>query len=232
MVAHQSQPEQVVPLIHRLHHWFLAACIVLGMLVTMILVATSPQYYGTQNGTAVMFAAFASADSALLQAHLIAGVLTAYLLPVSLLAMSWLAMHRSPWLASIVMLIVFIAISPVAVFSAQDALTNDLAHMGSNPELVTIAEQFNDDGVMSYYNAMFVVGTVLGPTLIGIALLRSRAVPAWDAVLITLSRLVVLLYPFLQGIPGIYIQLVSWGLLLIGSFPAASAMAKCPVVKD
>ena len=57
--------------------------------------------------------------------------------------MAWLAMRRSPWLTSIVILIMFISIVPVAAFSAQDALTYDLARIGSNPLFIMIAEQFN-----------------------------------------------------------------------------------------
>src|SRR5215471_11647492 len=142
----QLHTEKSVPLIYRLHHWFFAASIVLGMLATLVLVATSPQYYSLQNGVAVMVATFATANTVLMQAHLLSGVLAVYLLPVSLLAMAWLAMRRSPWLASLVTLIVFISIFPVAAFSAQDALTYDLAHMGSKSLFVTIAQQFNNDG--------------------------------------------------------------------------------------
>ncbi|HEX6551465.1 MAG TPA: hypothetical protein VF026_01790 [Ktedonobacteraceae bacterium] len=93
---------------------------------------------------------------------------------------------------------------------------------------MTIAQQFNNDGVMSYYNAMFIVGTVFAPMLIGIALWRARVVPIWAAVLITFSRLLVFLYPIVPGLPGIYIQLLTWGLLFIGSIPAALAMPKIP----
>jgi hypothetical protein len=211
-----------------LHHWFFAASIVLGMGTTLVLVATSPQYYSLQNGVAVMVATFATANTVLMQAHLLSGVLAVYLLPVSLLAMAWLAMRRSPWLASIAMLLVFISLFPVAAFSAQDALTYDLAHMGSNPFVVTIAQQFNNDGIMSYYNAMFIVGTVFAPMLIGIALWRARAVPIWAAVLITFGRPLVLLYPLVPGLPAVYIQLLSWGLLFIGGLPAALAMLKLP----
>jgi len=224
--TNQSQQEKTVPLIYRFQRLFFAACIVLGILATLTLVATSPQYYSLQNGVAVMVATYATANTVLMQIHFLAGVFTVYLLPLSLLTMTWLAMRRSPWQASIVMLVVFISTFPFAAFSAQDALTYDLAHMGSNPLFVTIAQQFNDDGIMSYYNNMFVVGTVLGPTLIGITLWRARAVPIWAAVLITFGRLLVFFYPFLPGLPGIYIQLVSWVPLFIASIPAALVMLK------
>jgi hypothetical protein len=82
---------------------------------------------------------------------------------------------------------------------------------------------------MSYYNAMFIVGTVFAPMLIGIALWRARAVPTWAAVLILISRPLVFLYPSVQSfIPAVYVQLLSWLLLFIGSIPAALAMLKRP----
>lgn len=227
-VATQSPQKSTVPMIYRFQRLFFAVCIVLGMVATLVLVVTSPQYYGLQNGVAVMVATFATANTVMIQTHLLSGVLAVYLLPLSLLAMAWLAMRRAPWLASIVTLVVLIGILPVAAFSAQDALTYDLAHMGSNPLFVTIAQQFNNDGVMSYYNVMFIVGTIFAPTLIGIALWRAQAVPIWAAILITFSRPLVFLYPFLSGLPGISIQVLSWVPLFIGSLPAALAMVKVP----
>ncbi|HEX6551466.1 MAG TPA: hypothetical protein VF026_01795 [Ktedonobacteraceae bacterium] len=58
MKAVEDQPhqEKSAPLIYRLHRWFFAASIVLGMVATLVLVATSPQYYSLQNGVAVMVA--------------------------------------------------------------------------------------------------------------------------------------------------------------------------------
>lgn len=228
-VRYLSPQQKAVPLLSRLHRWFFAVCIVLGIGATLVLVATSPQYYSLQNGIPTMVATFATANPTLLQAHLLSGVFVVYLLPVSLLSMAWLAMRRAPWFASIVLLVVFIGIVPVAAFSAQDALTADLAHMGSDPFFITIAQQFNDDGVMSYYNVMFLLGTVFAPMLVGIALWRARVVPIWAAALLTFSRLLVFLYPFIQSsIPGVYLQLLSWLVLFIGSIPAALAMMKVP----
>ncbi len=227
-VANQSQPKKAVPLIYRLQRMFLAACVVLGILTALVLVVTSPQYYGLKSGAAVVLAAFASANPVLMQVHIIVGVFIVYLLPVSFLTMAWLPMRRAPWFASIVILIVFIGVLPIASFSAQDALTYDLAHMGSNPLFLTIMEQFNDDRVMSYYNVLFVIGTVLAPMLIGIALWRTRVVPVWAAVLITFSRFLVLLYIFVPSLPAVYSQTLSWVPLFIGSIAVALAIVKLP----
>lgn len=173
-----------------------------------------------------MVATYTTVNPVLMQAHFLAVVAAVYLVPVSFLAMAWLAMRCSPWLASIAMLVVLIGMLPAGAFPAQDALTYDLVRMGSNPLFLTILERFNNDGVMSYDSAMFLVGTVLGPTLIGIALWRARVVPIWAAILITFGRLLTFLYPFFPGVPGIYIQLLSWVPLFIGSIPAALTMMK------
>ncbi len=228
--------ENDVSLNDRVHRWFIATCIVLGMLATLALVVTNPPYYSLQNGVPAQVATFATASPAFIQAHLFSAVAAAYLAPLSLLGMACLAMrppvgpkgHRSNWLASIAFLVVLIGMLPVSVFPAQDALTYDVVRMGSNPLFTTILQQYNNDSVMSYYSAMFLVGTILGPILIGIALWRARAVPIWAAVLITFGRLLTFLYPFLRDLPGIYIQLLSWTPLFIGSIPAALVVLKTP----
>jgi hypothetical protein len=200
----------------------------LGIVAPLVLVATNPPYYSLQTGAAAMVTIYSTANIILIQAHLLSVVSAVYLLPVSLLAMAWLAMRRSPYLATIAMLTTLIGILPSAAFPSQDAFIYNLSRMGSNPLLVTIAQQFNDDGVMKYYNVIFNLGTVAGPTLIGIALWRSRAVPIWAAVLITFGRLLVLLYPFARGFPAVDLQVLSWIPLLIGSIPAALVMWKVP----
>ncbi len=113
-----------------------------------------------------------------------------------------------------------------ALAGAVESLTYDIVRMGSNPLLITMVKQFNNDGVMSFYNIVDIPGVVLGPALIGLALWRARAVPIWAAVLITLSRLVVLLFPFFPSLPGVYIQFPSCLLLLVGSIPAARAVLR------
>ena len=227
-VAHQSPQKNTPPMIYRLHRWFFAACIVLGTGATIVTLATNPGYYSSQNGELALIAALATANPLMVQTYFIAGAIVGYTLPLGLLAMAWLAMRRSPWLASVAALVVIIGVFPLVVFTAQDSLGYEIARMGSNPVLLTLAQRFINDGVMGYYNIVFIPGTILGPTLIGIALWRARAVPTWAAILITVSRLLVFVYPFVPGLPGIYVQLLSWVLLFIGSLPAALAMLKVP----
>ncbi|HLI89855.1 MAG TPA: hypothetical protein VKV37_14290 [Ktedonobacteraceae bacterium] len=229
-VIHRSQQKQAISVIYRVQRVFLALCIVLGPAFVLATVVIGPGYYSTKNGPVVALALTRTASTIQLQLSTILGVIATYLLPVSLLAMAWLAMRRAPWWASIAMLIVFIGVFPLPAFVAQSALTWDLARMGSNPLFATIAQRFNDDGVMSYYNAAFILGTIPGPALVGIALWRARAVPVWAAVLIIIGRPLVFLYPLVGSfILAVYIQFISWLPLFIGSIPAALVVLKVPI---
>ena len=228
MEKHQQQ-EQSVPVIYRLHRWFFAASIVLGMAATLLMVVTNPGYYNAQTGETGLLIGLPSANVVMVQVYLISSVVTFYLLPVGLLVMAWLAMRRAPWLASIGVFLVLLGMLPLpAIGVAIQALSYDIVRAGSNPLLVNMVQRFNTDGIMSFYNAVDVPGIVLGPALIGMALWRARAVPIWSAVLITVSRLIVFLFPFFPSLPGVYLQSLSCILLLIGSLPAALVVLRRP----
>jgi len=228
-VTHQSQQEQAVPVIYRFQRIFLALCMVLGPAFALALVITGPGYYTTKNGPVVSLTLTRSASITQLQVSTMVGIIATYLIPVGLLAMAWLGMRRAPWWASSAMLVVFTGTFPFPAFVAQSALTWDLARMETNPLFATIVQRFNDDGVMTYYNAAFVLGTTLGLVLIGIALWRARAVPIWAAVLMIIGRPLVFLYPLVQSFMlAVYLQFITWLPLLIGSIPAALALLKRP----
>lgn len=227
-VLYQVQPTDKVPVIYRLQRWFFAASIVLGTAATCVMVVANPGYYSAQTGEGPMLAAFGTASSVMIQLHLIFSVIAFYLLPLGLLAMAWLAMRRSPWWASIGAFLIILGMLPLPAFAAQAALNADIVGMGSGSLLTDLALRFNNDGVMSYYNIVDVPGIVFGPALIGVALWRSRAIPRWSAALVTLSRLIVFIYPFFHSLPGVAIQLPSCLLLFIGSLPAAWAVVRAP----
>jgi hypothetical protein len=223
----QPQRGKAVPFIYRLHRWFFASSIVLGMAATSVMVATNPGYYGSLTGEDALLAGYADANSVMIQIHFISSVIAFYLLPVGLLVMAWLAMRRSPWLASIGAFLVLLGMLPLpAIGAAMESLTYDIVRTGSNPLLIAMVKQLNNDGIMSFYNIVDVPGIVLAPALVGVALWRAQAVPTWAAVLITFSRLAVFLSPFVPSLPAIYIQLPSCILLLIGSIPVALAILK------
>jgi hypothetical protein len=216
--------------IYRLQRWFFAVCIVGGTVATLVSVLANPGYYHPHTDVTSFIAAFATANTFLSQTHVISMIFVSYLLPLGLLAMAWLALPRAPWWASSAALLLLLGVFPVAIFAGQDSLSYDIARRGSNPLLLTLAQQFDRDGVMSYYNVVFNIGSIVGPTLLGIALWRARAIPIWAALLITISRPLVFLYPLLpvQWQLGFLVQIPSCLLLFIGSIPAAIAVLRMP----
>lgn len=227
-VKQQLAQEKATPLIYRLYRWFFALSIVGGTAATLLSVIANPGYYNVHSNTSSFIVGFATASPFMSETHVISMIFVSYLLPVGLLAMAWLALPRAPWWASIAALVIFLGAFPLAVFAGQDALSYDIARMGSNPLLLTLAQQFDRDEVMSYYNVVFNVGVIVGPTLLGIALWRARAIPMWAALLVTISRPIAFIYPLLpvQWQLGFVVQIPSCLLLLIGSIPAALAILK------
>ena len=227
-VENQSQQNNTVPIIYRLQRLFFAASIVLGTAAILVAAFANPPYYGSQQGIATAIATNATDSDLMDQTHLVAQLIAAYLLPLAFLAMAWLANRRSPWLASIGAFITLLGFLPLALYVGQDALFYDIARWGSNPQFVDLAQRWNNDGIMAYYGIMFGLGTVFGPTLLGIALWRSRAIPVWAAICLTFSRLPVFLFPFVSYHVESAIVLAGVVLLFIGSIPAALAVLSAP----
>ena len=223
-VENQSQQNNTVPIIYRLQRLFFAVSIVLGTAAILVAAFANPPYYGSQQGIATAIATNATDSDLMDQTHLVAQLIAAYLLPLGFLAMAWLANRRSPWLASIGAFITLLGFLPLALYVGQDALFYDIARWGSNPQFVDLAQRWNNDGIMAYYGIMFGLGTVFGPTLLGIALWRSRAIPVWAAICLTFSRLPVFLFPFVSYHVESAIVLAGVVLLFIGSIPAALAV--------
>jgi len=224
----QSPQNKTVPMIYRFQRLFFAASIVLGTAAILVAAFANPPYYGSQAGVASAIATNATDSDLMDQTHLVAQLIAAYLLPLGFLTMAWLANRRSPWLASIGAFIALLGFLPLALYVGQDALFYDIARWGSNPQFVDLAQRWNNDGIMAYYGIMFGLGTVFGPTLLGIALWRSRAIPVWAAICLTFSRLPVFLFPFVSYHVESAIVLAGVVLLFIGSIPAALAVLNAP----
>jgi hypothetical protein len=227
-VANQSQQKKTVPLIYRFQRLFFAASIVLGTAAILVAAFANPPYYGSSQGIASAIATNATDSNLMDQTHLVFQLIAAYLLPLGFLAMAWLANRRSPWLASIGAFIALLGFLPLALYVGQDSLYYDIARLGSNPQFVDLAQRWNTDGIMNFYGIVFGLGTVFGPTLIGLALWRSRAIPVWAAICLILSRLPVFLFLFVPYHVATAIVLAGTVLLFIGSIPAALAVLKAP----
>ena len=214
------------PIIYRLQRLFFAASIFLGTAAILVSAFTNPPYFGSEPGIAAAIATNAAGSDLMDQIHLVTLLIAAYLLPLGFLAMAWLANRRSPWLASLGALIALLGFLPLALYAGQDSLFYDIARWGSNPQFVDLAQRWNGDGIMTFYGIVFGLGTVFGPLLIGIALWRSRAIPAWAAACITFSRLPVFFFLAVPYRVATAIVLGGTVLLFVGSIPAALAILK------
>ena len=226
LIEKRLQGEPSTAHLSRVYRWFFAACIVIGTATTVVAVLTNPPYYASQGGVVAAITSNATSSDLMDQTHVIAEVIASYLLPLGFLAMAWLAMPRSPWLASIGAVVALLGTLPIAVFAGEDDLYYQIARMGSHPVMIEMAQRFNGDGVMNYYNLMFALSTVLGPLLLGIALGRARVIPWWAATLLVISRLPVLLFMFVPYHFLIVLLLTGFVLLFIGSIPVALALLK------
>src|SRR5438552_336530 len=232
LVENPSPQAKSAPRIYCLHRLFFAASIVLGTAAIVVAAFANPPYDGSQQGIASAVATNATDSDLMDQTHLVAQLIAAYLLPLAFLAMAWLANRRAPWLASIGAFITLLGFLPLALYVGQDALFYDIARLGSNPQFVDLAQQWNNNGVMAFYGIMFGFGSVFGPTLLGIALWRSRAIPVWAAICLTFSRLPVLLFSFVPYHVETAIVLTGTVLLFIGSIPAALAIKRSQSRRD
>lgn len=157
--------------------------------------------------------------------HFALDIIASLLFLFGFLGMAWLAMSRSPWLARIGGALSLMGAMTFASFIAQDDMTYNMAQLGSSTPYVALWDRFNSDMVMTVYLVLFIVGIVLGPLLLGIALGRSRVIPLWAASVLVLSRLI-LVIAFPAHIDSRYVDPISYALLFLGSIPAALAMLR------
>src|SRR5215469_7429618 len=169
-MAQPASPPHPVPTIYRLQRRFFAASIVLGAAAIVVAAFANPPYYGSGPGPASAVATNAADSDLMDQTHVIAQLLAAFLLPIGFLVMAWLANRRAPWLASLGAFLAVLGFLPLALYVGQDALYYDIARWGSNPQFIDLAQRWNTTGVMAFYGIAFGVGSVFGPTLLGIAL--------------------------------------------------------------
>jgi hypothetical protein len=227
-IAQPASPPNLVPTIYRLQRRFFAASIVLGAAAIVVAAFANPPYYGSGPGTASAVATNAADSDLMDQTHVVAQLLAAFLLPIGFLVMAWLANRRAPWLASIGAGLSVLGFLPLALYVGQDAFYYDIARWGSNPQFIDLAQRWNTTGVMAFYGIAFGVGSVFGPTLLGIALWRARAIPVWAAICLILSRLSSFVFGWAPFHVLIGIVLAGVVLLLISSLPITLAVLRAP----
>jgi hypothetical protein len=214
------------PAYRKVQRAFFAVCLILGPLVLILSVAFNPaRSVVNGTGSAVIAATALAVHSGSTLLELVIAVVGVVLLPFGLLGMTLLAMRRAPWLASIGCLVGLSGLMAFMAFVAQSDLTNQMALLGGGQQFALLWDRFNTDPLMTVYLYMVILGMFLiGPLLLAIGLGRGHLIPAW-AVWVLILRAPVQIVGFLTHI-GLSIELVTFGLLLIGSIPVALALLK------
>ena len=208
---------------HRtLQHAFFAACLILGPAVMLLAVALNPARAVDSNAGGAVIAAHIAAGPGLSPLDFSIFVAILFLLPFGALGMASLAMRRSPWLASIGGFLSITGSIAFLVFVGQEVQSRLMAEMGGGPQLVALWDRFNADPVIATYLYIFVVGSLIGPLLLGIGLGRTRLIPAW-ATWALILRAPIQVGGFVTHI-GLSVEFVTFGLLLIASIPVARAL--------
>lgn len=208
----------------RLQHIFFAICLILGPLFMMLEVVFNPSRSAVGGDGQAIIAVNIAANPAMNLWHLLFGAFALFLFPFGTLGMIMLTMRRSPWLATIGGFLALTGLFAFIVFAAQEDLSYLMAQMGGGSQLVALWDRFNTDPLMMTYLYVFIIGHLIGPMLLGIGLGRTHVIPAWAAWAIVLRTPLQVVGFFTHT--GLSIEIVTYGLLLIGSIPVALALLK------
>jgi hypothetical protein len=231
-MALSKQPSQqpMADLLYRkLHRVFFALCILLAPLALSLWFGLCPTgardaACPDQGSSLAVLAAFRAMNPQLMQTFLFLNLIIPFLYPLSYIGLGMLAMKRSPWLATLGMACGFAAGIVWGVIADQIAVLYGMAQIGINPLFVRVENHVFANWMTLAFGAFWVIGHQLGYVLLGIALVRARAIPLWAAILIIVSVLV--MGPIAYGTNHGLLQVLGYGLVFIGSLPAAFAMVK------
>ncbi|NVM98063.1 hypothetical protein [Arthrobacter sp. SDTb3-6] len=189
----------------------------------------APAIHGTGAATIQANAAAGPAANA---THLAAFVAASYLLPIGAVALAWLAYRRRPWLAAIGGLLGIIGWAPFAALAALDDLASVMARQAGQASNAALLDAFTNDAVMGSYLIIYVICHLVAYVLFGIALWRARIIPAWAGwAMVVSSPLTVAAFAF-HDTARTAVGVAALALLLIGSLPAARAIAARRVVRS
>ena len=220
-LSQESNQQRIVdPAYRKLHHTLLAVCIVVAPLVILLGFALDPEL-GTPLQGAATIAAWKADNPLLIQWFLFFNVVTPYVYPVSIFALGLLAIKRSPWLATIGILIGLAGALPFPVFVAQESLAYEIIYVPHSVALAPLLQGLNNEWPVFFLHLTWVPDHLLGWLILGIALWRAHVIPLWAASCIVVNvPLTMVAYGRFEGIW----QIVGTALIFIGSIPAALAM--------
>ena len=231
-LSHKSDQQRTAdPAYRKLYRTFFALCILLAPLILSLWFGLCPTGVNDaacpdMASSLAVFAAFRAMNPQLMQIFFLCSLLIPYLYSLSYVGLGLLAMKRSPWWATIGMVCGFAAGIVWAAIADSIVMLFSMAQNGLNPLFVTVEHHYYSYWLILTFGAFWVIGHLLGYVLLGIALLRARAIPRWAAWLFIVSAPI--MGPIAYGINVGLLQILGYVLVFIGSIPAALAMLKRP----
>jgi hypothetical protein len=171
----------------------------------------------------------ASANPVTNAIHLAAFVLGSFLLPISVIGMARLAMHGSPWLATIGGILGLLGWIPLSALTAQEDLTLQMAQLGASDLLGSLWERFNNDLTMTFFLVVYIIGHLLAYVVLAIALYRARVIRGWAAWTLAVSTPLTLAFFATRNrneTVGLVMEVLFCATFIVGSVPVAFAAWK------
>ena len=221
-LTHQSRkPRTADPVSHQLHLAFFALCMLLAPLTVSLWFGLCPEYGNPACpvGTGATVAAFRGANPLLMQLFFVVSFISAYLYPLSYIGLGRLAMKRSPWLSSIGMALGFVGSVVWILLIGESFWVYAAAHAHADAQFILLGKTYVANWVVFAMHGGWIIGHLLGYVLLGVALLRARAIPGWAAWFLILSPFV--MGPLAYGTGLGLLQVLGYVLVFIGSIPAA-----------
>jgi hypothetical protein len=210
----------------------IATCVLIAPLMLAGWFSTCPQYGdpncpSSENPLAAMLA-FRSAIPLPLQIFLILSLLVPFIYPVSFIGVSIVAFRGAPLLATIGVGLAWLGSITWGFTTDVVFQMNNAAQMHEETLYAELARTYSDSGYSIVLGAGWIAGHVFGYIVLGAALIRSRAVPAWAGWLLALSP--VLIVPAAYAFRTSVSQVLGFVFVFIASVPVASALVRGQVL--
>ena len=199
-----------------------------GMLVAPVqLVAwfsLCPQYGNPQCPTSAdipsALVAFRTADPILMSIFLTISTLVPYVYPLSYLGLGVLAMKRSPWLATIGIVLGWMGSIAWGLIGPGEFIYYDAARINNDTIAASLLNSLYMHWQIYYILAGgWVIGHLGGYLILGVALWRARSIPRWASIALVISA--PLMGPIAYGVNNGWLQVAGFAIVFVASIPAA-----------
>jgi hypothetical protein len=165
-----------------LARWLQALCLVLGPLGAVLVEVVTP----TGDGNAATSVAQAAAHHGAMRLTLVGDGLGLLLAP-AVLIVAGIARPAAPRIAEVAGTVAFVGYSCLLSVISVDALLDVAASQPNRAAAVSMVDEFTSNGLITATLAVYLIGSLLGLILLGIALWRSGVVPRWAALAVAVE---------------------------------------------